>query len=145
MVGSSGSYDPAEASHRALRRIQQELERHPIVTKTRGFPAEEFAKVVAHLETNRWGVDRDNTKLTVRWFAGETQNARSEFTFHYTDEKSDFGWHYHDQAHVDGWGHFQEQTGGAGYSYESVTYPSQNPARLVWEVMSRLSSKLTGG
>ena len=32
------SYTSSEASHRALRAIQQELERHPTVTAVQGFP-----------------------------------------------------------------------------------------------------------
>lgn len=142
MTGSPGSYDPAEASHRALRAIQQELERHPIVTAVHGFPAGEFAQLVAQLEPERWGTDRDDATLTVRWFAGETPNARPEFSFHYSDGQTDFGWHYHEQEHVGGWGHFQEQTGNSGYAYDAPEFPSQNPAQLTWEVMSHLASKL---
>lgn len=142
MDGSSGSYDPAEASHQALRGIQQELERHPIVTAVRGFPAGEFTQVLAELETKRWGVNRDSTTLTVRWFGGKSPKARPEFSFHYSDSETDFGWHHHEQEHVDGWGHFQEQTGDSGYSYEAHTFQSDNPAHLVWEIMSLLSSKL---
>ncbi|ERG92976.1 MAG: hypothetical protein J07HQW1_03029 [Haloquadratum walsbyi J07HQW1] len=142
MAGSSDSFDSAAASHRALRSIKQELDRHPIVTGTRGFRAGDFAKVVADLATERWGIDTDNPKLTARWFAGESQDARPEFSFHYSDTERDFGWHYHEQEHVEGWGHFQERTGTSTYSYESYTFPSQNPAGLVWDVMSNLSSRV---
>ena len=142
MAGSSDSYDSAVASHRALRSIKQELARHPIVVETRGFPAGEFATVVAELATGRWGVDSDNATLTVRWFAGENQDARPEFSFHYNDADRDLGWHYHEQDHIKGRGHFQERTGASAYSYECYTFSSQNPARVVWEVMSKLSSRI---
>jgi len=142
MAGSSDSYDSAAASHRALRSIKQELDRHPIVTETRGFPAGEFVEVVADIATERWGVDSDDSTLTVRWFAGESQDARPEFSFHYSDAKRDFGWHHHEQDHVEGWGHFQKRTGTSAYSYEAYTFPSENPAGLVWEVMSNLSSRI---
>lgn len=142
MTDSPGSYDPAEASHRALRVIQQELERHPIVTTVQGFPTGEFTQLVAHVEPNRWGTDRDTATLTVRWFAGDTPDARPEFSFHYSDEQTDFGWHHHEQEHVDGWGHFQERTNDSGYAHEPHTFPSQNPAQLTWEIMSHLASKL---
>lgn len=142
MSDSPGSYDSAAASHRALRAIQQELERHPIVTAAQGFPAGEFTQLLAHLEPERWEIDRDSATLTVRWFAGETPNTRPEFSFHYRDERTDFGWHHHEQEHVDGWGHFQERTGDSGYAYEPHTFPSQKPAQLTWEVMSLLASKL---
>lgn len=143
MAGPTGSYDPAEASHQALRGIQQELERHPIVTEVRVFPSGEFTQIVVQLEPERWDADRDNATLTVRWFAGETADARPEFSFHYSDERTDFGWHHEPNPHVDEWGHFQEQnTTEAGYSYEPHTFSSHNPTRLVWEIMSLLSSRL---
>lgn len=142
MPESPGSYDPADASHRALRAIQQELERHPIVTTVQGFPAGEFTQLVAYLEPERWGTDRESAALTVRWFAGETPDARPEFSFHYSDGQTDFGWHHHEQEHIDGWGHFQKQTNDAGCVYESHSFPSQIPAQLTWEIMSGLASKL---
>lgn len=37
--------------------------------------------------------------------------------------------------------HFQERSGDAGDTYEPHTFHAQNPAQLVWEVMSLLSSK----
>ncbi len=142
MSGSSGAYDSAEASHRALRANQQELKRHPIVTDVRGFPAGEFTQLVAHLEPSRWGTNRDTATLTVRWFAGETADVPPEFSFHYSDSHADFGWHHHEQEHIDGWGHFQERTSDSGYAYEPHRFPSQNPAQLTWEVMTYLASKL---
>lgn len=137
-------YDPAEASHRALRGIQRELERHPAVTAVRGFPAGEYTRVVADLATVRLGTDADDATLTVRWFAGNTADSRPEFSFHYAGGRRDFGWHHEPNPYVDGWGHFQERTDdGSGYSYEPYTFSSKNPARVVWEVTSRLSSKLS--
>lgn len=142
MTGSPGSYDSAEASHRALRAIQQELNRHSIVTSVQGFPAGEFTQLVAHVETERWGTERDDATLTVRWFGGDTPDTRPEFSFQYSDGQTDFGWHRHEQDHVDGWGYFQEQTTGSGYTHEPQTFQSENPAQLTWELMSRLASKL---
>lgn len=140
-----GSYDPAAVSHRALRAIQQELERHPIVTTVQGFPAGEFTQLVAHVDPERWEIDRESATLTIRWFAGETPDARPEFSFHYSDEQTDFRWHHHEQDHVDEWGHFQTQSTASGYAYESHSFPSENPAQLTWEIMSDLASKLTSG
>jgi hypothetical protein len=138
----TGSYNSSEASHRALRAIQQELDRHPIVTDVQGFPDGEFTELRATLVPERWGTERDNATLTVRWFAGETPDASPVFKFHYSDTETDFGWHHHEQDHVDGRGHFQERTGDAGYTYEPYRFHAQNPAQLTWEVMSLLSSKL---
>jgi hypothetical protein len=135
MPGSNGngSYDPAAASHRALRGIQQELDRHPIVTEIRGFPRGEFTQLVALLDPERWGSDRGNATLTVRWFAGETPADRPEFSFHYSDDRADFGWHHEPNPHVDRWGHFQEQyPADTDYAYEAWTVSSHSPRRLVW-------------
>jgi hypothetical protein len=140
--GNNG-YGSGEVSHRALRTIQQELRRHPIVTDVRGFPSGEFTRVTADLATERWGVERENASLEIRWFAGETVEASPEFSFHYSDDAGDFGWHHDPNPHVEGWGHFQEScTDAAEYSYEPHSFSSENPARLVWEIMSLLSSRL---
>lgn len=138
----TGSYDSSDASHRALRAIQQELERHPIVTAVQGFPGGEFTQLRADLAPDRLGTERDNATVTVRWYAGETPDALPEFEFQYRDEETDFGWNHHEQEHVDGLGHFQERAGNAGYTYEPHTLHAQNPAQLAWEVMTLLSSKL---
>lgn len=137
------SYDSSAASHRALRAIQRELERHPVVTAVQGFPDGSFTELRADLAVERWGIERETATLTVHWFAGETPDARPAFEFHYSDEETDFGWHHHEQEHVDAWGHFQERTGNAGYTYEPQTFRADNPAQLSWEIMSLLSSRLT--
>ncbi|WP_250137756.1 hypothetical protein [Halorientalis salina] len=138
-----GAYDPAEASHRALRGIQQELERHPVISSVRGFPSGEFTQVVADVAKERLRIDGPDASLTVRWFAGETADAPPEFSFHYSDGTHDFGWHHEPNPHVDGWGHFQERTGASdAYTYDPHTFSSKNPTRVVWEVMSHLTSRL---
>lgn len=143
MGADGGGYDSAEASHRALRGIQRELERHPIVSEVRGFPAGEFTQVVANLTTARWGIDREQATLTVRWYAGESADAQPEFSFHYSDEQGDLGWHHEPNPHVEGWGHVQERTtDGSGYTYEPQAFDTTNPTRLVWEVMSLLAERL---
>jgi len=143
MGGSDRSYDPAEASHRALDGIRRELERHPTIASVRGFPAGEFTQVVADVETAQLGVAVEDATLTVRWFAGETPDARPEFSFHYSDETGDFGWHHEPNPHVDGWGHFQERSDSdSTYAYASYTFASKTPARVVWEVLSVLVSEL---
>ena len=140
----SGSYDPGEASHRALRSVQQELERHPAVTEVRGFPSGSFTKVVAEVAVERWGIHRDDATLTVRWFAGEKSESKPEFSFHYSDGETDFGWHHEPNPHVDGWGHFQEQDEFAeeAYAYKEFEFPSENPSQLVWEIMDGVSEQI---
>ncbi|MFC6770045.1 hypothetical protein ACFQDD_00650 [Halorubrum pallidum] len=144
MDEEGGSNDPGEASHGVLWSIRQELERHPVVTKARGFPSESFTEVVAEIAVERWGIGREDATLTVRWFTGETRESKPEFSFHYSDDKTDFGWHHEPNPHVDGWGHFQERSGAGedDYSYEPFTFPSENPSRLVWEIMAHVSARI---
>jgi hypothetical protein len=143
-MGSGDSpYDAAEASHRALHSIQRELERHPTISTIRGFPSGQFTQVVAAVATDRLDTDSTDGTLTVRWFAGRTPDSDPEFSFHYSDENGDFGWHHEPNPHVDGWGHFQERAGSAtAYDYEPYSFSSHNPARVVWEVLSRLVAHL---
>lgn len=143
MSGTDGSYNPAAASHRALRGVQRELQRHPAVATVRGFPSGEYTQVVAHIATDRISINAANATLTVRWFAGKTAASRPEFSFHYSDSTGDVGWHHHSQEHVDRWGHVQERAASeATYSYESYTFASTRPTRVVWEIMARLTSRL---
>lgn len=143
MFGNDRSYDSAQASHRALRGIQRELDRHPAVAAVRGFPSGEYTKVVADIAIDRVEFDADSATLTVRWFAGETDSDRPEFSVHYSDDTGDFGWHHHPQEHVEGWGHFQERSDSkTAYTYESYAFSSKNPTRVVWEPMSQLTSEL---
>lgn len=143
-MGGGNSYNPSEASHGALRSIQQELERHPAVTDVRGFPSGAFTEVVAEIAVDQWEIERDGATLTVRWFAGETNQSEPEFSFHYSDSETEFGWHHEPNPHLDGWGHFQErsESGEGGYAYKPFTFPSENPSRLVWEIMSHVSTRL---
>lgn len=138
------SYNSAAASHRALRGIRRELGRHPMIQKAQGFPSETHTRVVAELNPNQLSENRSEATLTVRWFAGETPQAPPEFSFHYADETGrDFGWHHEPNPHVEGWGHYQErEMAGAEYSYESRTFSSTNPSRVVWEVLAFLDSKV---
>ena len=143
MSGDDSSYDAAEASHRALRGIQRELERHPTISTVRGFPSGEYTQVVAEVAIDRLDTDVTEGTLTVRWFAGGTPDDRPTFSFHYSDENGDFGWHHEPNLHVDAWGHFQERVNpAASYDYEPYTFSSVNPTRVVWEVMSALVSRL---
>lgn len=143
MSGIDDSYDPAAASHRALRGIQRELERHPAVATVRGFPAGEYTQVVADIAPDRFDADVADGTLTVRWFTGETATDRPEFSFHYSDGTGDVGWHHHPQDHVDEWGHVQERTAeGATYTYEPYSFTSTHPTRVVWEVMTVLTERV---
>ena len=55
----------------------------------------------------------------------------------------DYGWHHEPNPHVEGWGHFQQRSSAEGqYAYDSHTFSSKNPTRVVWEVMSLLTSKI---
>ncbi len=137
MVGDR-SYSPGEASHRALRAIQRELERHPVVVSTQGFPSGQFTEIVAEIATDRLEIDTEEATLTARWFAGERRDDRSEFVFHFSYDDGDCGWHHEPNPHVDGWGHFQERSSGKEYSYEPYEFGSTTPSRVVWEVLEQV-------
>lgn len=140
---TGGPYDPAAASHRALRSIQRELERHPAVTGVQGFPAGEYTQVVATLSPARLSRKTGDPTVTIRWFAGETEPDRPQFSIHYSDDQHDFGWHHEPNPHGDEWGHFQERTASeTDYSYEPYEFGSANPSRVVWEVLSLLTDRL---
>lgn len=137
-------YDPAAASHRALRAIRRELERHPAVDEAIGFPSHSYSRVEATLDPARLDGATGEATLTVRWFAGATADAPPEFTFHYSDDAcGDFGWHHEPNPHVEGQGHFQERaTSGAEYAYEPYSFPSMAPGRVVWEVLERVEERI---
>lgn len=142
-MGDRDAHNSAEASHQALRGIQRELDRHPVVETVRGFPAGEYTQIVAQLSTLRLEAAASDPTLTVRWFAGDTSDARPQFSFHYSDSSRDFGWHHEPNPHVEGWAHFQERgSPGNAYSYEPHTFTAENPTRLVWEIMAMLTDKL---
>lgn len=133
-------HGPAAASHRALREIRRELERHPVVSEARGFPPETHSRLEAHLYPERLDRDVESASLEVSWFAGETTDAPPQFTFHYSDGGGvDFGWHHEPNPHVDGWGHFQYRAGPSEeYSSDPYSVSTTVPARVVWEILERL-------
>ena len=135
-------YDSVETPHQALRGIRTELERHPVTTTVQGFPDDIFTEIVAQLETNRWGVTRENPTLTVRWFAGETADAPPQFSFHYSDSEADFGWHHEPNPRVDDWGHFQKQIADTGYAYEPYSVPHKASSASCFCGLSSVSKRL---
>lgn len=145
MGGPPPTYDAAAESHRALREIRRELERHPAVSSAEGFPPGTHSQVEAQLEPTRLGVDVGSATLTVRWFAGEAPGDPPEFSFHYSDETGvDFGWHREPNPHVECLGHYQERTEPtAEYAYEPHSFSTLVPSRVVWEGLSLLSDALS--
>lgn len=136
-------YDSAAASHRALHAIDTALSRHPSVQATERFPEEPSTQIVARLDADAFTAASEPATLTVRWFAGETRQADPTFSFHYSDPETDFGWHYEPNPHVDGRGHFQRaESSGDDYTYRPYSFASLEPARVVWEMCSRLAAEL---
>lgn len=139
----TGRYDPGEQSHRALGEIRRSLERHPAVDHARGFPGNSFTCVEAEPDPHVLGRVAGEASLTVRWFAGETPGARPQFSFHYSDETGfDCGWHHEPNPHAEGWGHYQERDAPDGeYAYTEVSFSGRAPARILWDVLSRLEER----
>ncbi|MFB6194495.1 MAG: hypothetical protein ABEI75_05465 [Halobaculum sp.] len=134
--------DGGAASHRALREVRRQLERHPVVVTARGFPADRYTEVVADLDGDQ--LDTPDPQLRVSWYAGDTADDRPEFTVHYTDDSGrDFGWHHEPNPHVEGWGQFQvREAPDASYTYRPDEFASTQPARVVWAVMDALVRRL---
>lgn len=139
-----GGYDPGQASHAALLEIRRALGRHPAVLDAYADPPALFTQVRAYLDPRVLGGTSESGSLTVRWYAGESPEASPEFVFHYSeDSRFDCGWHHEPNPHVDGWGHYQERGGrDEEYSYEPVTFGSEIPVRVCWEVMEMLEAQL---
>jgi len=135
-----GGHDPARASHAALRQIRQELIRYPAIKTVQGHPHDTlFTEIRADVDPSLVGMDAPSGTLTVRWFVGEPDDPR-RFAFHYADETGfDCGWHHHEQDHIDGWGHYQERESEADeYSYDPFQFESEEPSRIVWEIVAEL-------
>ncbi len=143
------AYDATAASHRALREIRHQLERHPAVIAARGFPPDAHTTVEATLELAAFDAPPDDypvetATLTVRWFAGETADQRPTFSMHYSDDSGlDCGWHHEPNPHVEGWGHHQWRTAAADeYTYESYSIGTTVPGRVTWEILSILPERV---
>lgn len=142
MFAVDGGYDPGEASHTALLEIRRSAEKHLAVEQARGHPSSLFTRVRMEVVPERLGRSSNTGVLTVRWYAGDTRDARLEFSFHYSEESGfDCGWHHEPNPHVDGWGHYQmRQSASDEYQYVAVSFGSTQPERVFWEVLERLES-----
>lgn len=144
MYAFDGGHDPRRIAHEALRQIREELSRHPIISTVEGLPHDTLhTELRANVEPSNIGSEAPSGTLTVRWFVSEP-NSRPRFVFHFADESGfDCGWHHHEQDHVDGWGHYQERDSEAeSYTYETFEYQSEEPSRIVWEILDELQSIL---
>lgn len=139
-----GRYDPGEASHSVLLELRRTVERHPAVLQARGDPPGQFTRVQADLDPRVLGASAEEGTLTIRWYAGETSEDPPEFAFHYSDSSGfDCGWHHEPNPHVEGMAHYQERTEAeADYTYEPISFASDPPVRLLWEVLERLDAQL---
>lgn len=139
-----GSYNPGETSHAVLLELRRTVERHPAVLQARGDPPAQFIRVQADLDPRVLGASAEEGTLTIRWYAGETSDDPPEFAFHYSDNSGfDCGWHHEPNSHVEGLGHYQErETADDDYRYESTTFASDHPVRILWDVLERLHDRL---
>lgn len=140
MPGPTNSGAGSGDRHRILRTLKRELTRHPIVTDATGQPPSTFTEIRADLTPARWGHPVEDATLRVTWFP----DTRAQFVFHYSESTGfDCGWHREPNPHVDQWTHYQERpSDDAPYSYEAVSFETDSPTTLVWEVMHRLQTRL---
>lgn len=144
LAPDGGSYDPGEASHTILLELRRTLQRHPAVLQAQGDPPGQFTRIQADLDPRVLGASAKEGTLTIRWYPGTTLDSPPEFAFHYSDSSGlDCGWHHEPNPHVDGWAHYQQrETAAEDYTYESVTFASDHPVRVFWEVLDRLHNHL---
>ncbi|MFA1611730.1 hypothetical protein [Halobellus rubicundus] len=144
MFAFDGGYDPGAASHTVLLELRRTVEGHPAVRHARGDPPDQFTHVEAAIDPSALGSDVDEGTLAIRWYAGETVDARPEFAFHYSDASGfDCGWHHEPNPHVDGWAHYQERsTDEEAYDYEAISFGGLHPVPLCWEILDRLETRL---
>ena len=134
----------SRVAHEALRQVREEFNRHPAITSVVGLPHDTLhTELRAEVEPLYIGANAPRGTLTVRWLVSEP-GERPRFVFHYADESGfDCGWHRHEQDHVDGWAHYQERSSaGDAYSHEAFVFESVEPARVVWDVLEDLCTKL---
>jgi hypothetical protein len=127
-----------------LLELRRSVGRHPGVSEARGHPPGQFTRVRADLDPDVFGGSASSGTLTIRWFVGESQSARPEFSFHYSEEDGfDCGWHYEPNPHVSGWAHYQErESASEAYDYQRVSFGSTQPVRVLWEVLERLEETI---
>ena len=144
IFATDGGYDAGEQSHAVLLELRRTLSRHPAVREARGEPDGQFTRVRADLNPGLFGGSASSGTLTIRWFAGESREARPEFSFHYSDKAGfDCGWHHEPNPHVDGWAHYQaRESPREEYEYEGVSFGTVQPVRVLWEVLERLEETL---
>lgn len=144
MFATDGGYDAGAASHDILLELRRNAGRHPGVTEAHGVPDGQFTRVQATLDPTVFGGSAQSGSFTIRWFAGEAPTERAEFSFHYSEPSGfDCGWHCEPNPHVNGWEHYQErETPAEEYTYESVSFGSEHPVRVLWEVLDRLETVL---
>jgi hypothetical protein len=139
-----GGYDPGEASHAVLLELRRTVERHPAVLQAWGDPPAGFTRVQADLDPRVFDRDVEKGTLTIRWHSGSTPDDPPEFAFHYSDDSGfDCGWHSEPNPHVEGRAHYQErETAEDDYTYEPISFASDHPVGILWEVLERLHERL---
>lgn len=139
-----GNYDPGEASQTVLLELRRTVERHPAVLQARGDPPGQFTRVQTDLDPHMLGASAEKGTLTIRWYAGETPDDPPEFAFHYSDRSGfDCGWHHEPNPHVEGVAHYQErETADTEYTYKATSFESDQPVRILWDVLKRLQDRL---
>lgn len=144
MFVSDGGYDAGETSHAVLLELRRTIGRHPGITDARGHPQSLFTRLRAAVDPAAFGGASEAGVLTVRWFAGESEESPPEFAVHYSDESGfDCGWHHEPNPHVEGWAHYQvRESERDPYEYERISFESVEPVRVLWEVLDRLEDVL---
>lgn len=141
VTDGGNSDDLGQERHRILRELQHELERHPAVQCVTGSPDDKYRELRATLDPAVLGVEAEEATLLVTWWPAPND---PEYAFHYSDDSGfDCGWHREPNPHVDGKLHYQERSSAdEPYEYESVSFSSDTPPRVLWTVLDRLTDRV---
>ncbi len=145
MFISDGGYHAGEASHTVLLELRRSITRHPGVTAARGDPPDLFTRVHADVDPRVFGGTSEKGQLSIRWFAGASQEDPPQFSFHYSENSGfDCGWHHEPNSHVEGWAHYQaRESAAASYECQSVEFASLQAVRVMWDVLEQLEEILS--
>ncbi len=136
------------ARKRIQRRLYRNLKRVPGITDVRfeesGTGIGRQIRGAADTRVFASGVIPDGASLQVNWWPRRDSDP-NRFQIHYADGTGfDCGWHRQENDHVDGLDHYQQrESPEEEYTYEPVTFESNTPVGILWEVVDeRLVERL---
>ena len=134
---------PGERSHTILSELGHAADRHPMVRRAERMPPDQHTHVRAELDPSILGEDLEEATLVVRWYAAPDS---PEFSFYYSDSSGfECGWFREPNPHIQGLtGYAERPSGNEEFQHEPVSFASEHPVGLLWEVLDRLEGRPDG-